>query len=49
MDVTITVHCNNCNRDARMKIKLGITKKQLEEECPCIHCGVKGKLKHMGT
>lgn len=47
MDVTITAHCNNCNRDGRMKIKLGITTKELEEGYPCIHCGVKGKLKRM--
>ena len=49
MEVTITVHCNSCNRDARMKIKLGISKKELEEEHRCIHCRVKGKLKVMAA
>ena len=49
MEVTITVHCNSCNRDARMKIKLGVSKKELEGEYPCIHCGVKGKLTHLVT
>jgi hypothetical protein len=47
LDITVTVHCNNCNRDGKIKIKFGITNKELEEEYPCIHCGVKGKLKRI--
>ncbi len=47
LDVTVTVHCISCNRDGKMKIKFGITTKELEEEYPCIHCRVKGKLKRI--
>jgi len=47
LEVTVMVHCNNCNRDGKMKKKFGITNKELEEEFPCIHCRVKGKLKRI--
>ena len=40
--------CHACNRECRMQIKFGITTKELEENYPCIHCSVKGKLKRIG-
>ncbi len=48
MEVNVRVYCGHCHREGILKIKLGTTTKQLEEEYSCIHCETKGKLKHLG-
>jgi rubredoxin len=46
MDIAMWVYCNNCHRDAKLKLKVGTTLKELEENYSCPHCDKKGKLIH---